>query len=235
MEIAYPGRELELFAAAHNWKAYLRRAIAPFLNGDVCEVGAGLGETARVLRPGSRSVSWTCLEPDPNMAETLRGLAARGELGPDTSVHCGTLADLPHGQTFDCVAYVDVLEHIEDDRLELQAAAGRLRAKGQLVVLGPAFPFLFSEFDREVGHFRRYTKTMLRRIAPPKLTETQAKYMDSVGFLASCANRLVLRQDLPSPAQIKVWDRLLVPPSRILDGLAGPFFGRSVLMVWTKS
>ena len=38
----YAGQELETFALAANWKAYVRAKLAPFIVGDVAEVGAGL-------------------------------------------------------------------------------------------------------------------------------------------------------------------------------------------------
>jgi hypothetical protein len=41
--------------------------------------------------------------------------------------------------------------------------------------------------------------------------------LDCAGFLASLANKILLSAALPSEKQIAVWDKLLVPISRILD------------------
>ena len=46
---AYVGTELELFQDAVRWKAYVRRTLAPYVRGDVLEVGAGIGGTTRSL------------------------------------------------------------------------------------------------------------------------------------------------------------------------------------------
>ena len=63
-DFTYVGTELDLFARATNWKAYLRRQITPYLGQEVLEIGAGLGGTtlhlcsgrARSLAlPGTRS------------------------------------------------------------------------------------------------------------------------------------------------------------------------------------
>ncbi len=234
MDIDYAGQELEAFARATNWKAYLRAAIGPYLTGDVAEVGAGLGETARALRPGSAAKTWTAIEPDPAMAAVVAAKAATGELGDRVIPSSGTLADLPDEPAFDCVVYVDVLEHIEHDRAELELACRRLRSGGRIVVLSPAYPWLYSPFDRAIGHYRRYTKAMLRAIAPPGMAEHRARYLDSAGFVASAANRLILRQSMPSGGQVGIWDGLMVPVSRLVDPLLGYLFGRSVLIVWTK-
>jgi SAM-dependent methyltransferase len=233
-EIPYQGRELESFALARNWKAYVRGALQPYLSGSVIEVGAGIGETARALRPGAEAESWLCVEPDPGMAARLAGLAARGELGPGVTAHAGTLVDLAPDIRADCILYVDVLEHIEDDAGELVRAAARLRPGGRIVVLSPAFPFLYSPFDAGIGHFRRYTKRMLRAIAPAGLDERGAFYLDSMGALASAANKVLLRQSMPTKRQVLTWDRLIVPVSRVLDPVFAKLAGRSVVVVWQR-
>lgn len=234
MERAYEGRELESFAHARRWKAYVARMLGPYLQGAVLEAGAGLGETTRALRPASAAVSWTCLEPDALMARTISDAARAGALGADVGSVCGTIVDLPGEPAYDTVLYVDVLEHIADDHAELAEAARRLRPCGRIVVLSPAWPFLYSEFDKAIGHHRRYTKRMLRALTPDGTMIETAFYLDAVGMLASAANKLLLRQRLPTLRQVLLWDRAMVPLSRLLDPLTGRSFGRSVVTVWRK-
>lgn len=231
----YAGQELESFALAINWKSYVLKALAPHVSGEVLEVGAGLGETTRALRPRLPAKGWTCLEPDPAMAARVAAVAGNGDLGENVSALCGTLATAPAGRSFDTIVYVDVLEHIEDDRGELTRAAALLRPGGRIVVLSPAFPFLYSEFDKAIGHFRRYTRPMLRAVAPAGLEERVCHYLDGVGLLASAANRFFLRQSLPTQGQVVTWDRLMVPLSRLFDPLVGRSFGRSVVIVWERA
>jgi hypothetical protein len=56
--------------------------------------------------------------------------------------------------------------------------------------------------------------------------------LDCAGFFASLANRLLLSKALPSPRQIAVWDRFLVPLSRRFDVLLGHRFGKTVVAIW---
>lgn len=230
----YAGQELETFALAANWKAYVRARLAPYIVGDVAEVGAGLGETTKALIASPSARSWTCIEPDTVMAGTIRTASHAGAYGRAVEVHASTLADLPPGMDFDTVIYVDVLEHIEDDRGELAAALARLRPGGRIVVLSPAYQFLYSEFDRAIGHFRRYKAKQLRAITPPGARVKASFYLDSVGMIASAANKLLLRQSMPGRGQVLTWDRLMVPLSRLIDPLVGRSFGRSVVVVWTQ-
>lgn len=228
----YCGGELELFARAHRWKAYLRARIAPWLGGRVLEVGAGLGATTAVLASLPHA-AWSCLEPDRTMAETLRRRTACGELPPLT-VAGGTIADLAAGERFDTILYIDVLEHIAGDREELARAAGHLAPGGHLVVLSPAHQALYSAFDRAVGHVHRYDRASLRAAAPAGLELRRLDYLDAVGLLASLANRWLLRKDLPAAADIALWDGVMVPLSRLLDPLLGHRLGKSILGVWRR-
>ena len=136
---------------------------------------------------------------------------------------------------FDTILYMDVLEHIADDRAELARAADQLRHGGHLIVLAPAHQWLFTPFDEAIGHYRRYTKSTLRAAAPDGLTLARLVYLDSIGMLASLGNRLVLKSSMPSPGQIALWDRLMVPLSRVADPFLGYSLGKSVLAVWKKS
>ena len=230
---SYVGSELELFADAVNWKRYFRSAFADRLVGDVLEVGAGIGETARHLIDG-RQRSWLCLEPDARLASRLRAWAASGSVRPKPDVQIGTTQDIDPGSKFDAILYIDVLEHIEDDRAEMARAASLLAPRGTLIVLSPAFQQLFSEFDRSVGHYRRYTRASLAAVMPPSLRKVRLQYFDTVGFMASLANRTLLRQALPTKQQIALWDRIMVPTSRILDPLLAHSFGRSVIALYER-
>ena len=145
----------------------------------------------------------------------------------------GTTADIPDEERFDCALYIDVLEHIADDRAELRRVSARLRPGGRLIVLAPAHQFLFSAFDEAVGHCRRYSRKALLTVAPPELVVERAFYLDSVGALASAANRLVLRKSMPTVRQLKFWDSMLVPASRLIDPVFAYRMGKSVVAIWT--
>jgi SAM-dependent methyltransferase len=227
----YAGLELELFARAHRWKAYLADLLRPHLTGDVLEVGAGLGATTAALCDG-RQRRWVCLEPDPDMAKGLERAIGEGRLPGCCRVVAGTLTDLLAADRFDAIAYVDVLEHIRDDAAELARAAGHLVPGGRLVVVAPAHSWLYSPFDAAIGHHRRYTTGSLSGVVPAGLTRVTVRYLDAVGLLASAANRVLLRQRLPDRRQLALWDGWMVPLSRAVDPLLGFRVGKSILGVW---
>jgi SAM-dependent methyltransferase len=230
LEFSYPGGELPLFAQARNWKFYIKFEVGEYLIGDVLEIGAGIGGTTIALNDGSAR-QWLCLEPDSNQAKHLQLFLARNS-GLPPAVIVGSLAALAPKPMFDCILYIDVLEHIDDDRLQIQTAAQLVRPGGHIVVVSPAHQWLFSEFDKTIGHLRRYDKQSLRKLMPSGWKEIKLKYLDSLGVFVSLANVIALRQSLPTLSQIELWDRICVPLSRAVDRVSLGTFGKSVLAVW---
>lgn len=230
-ELAYAGSELQLFAAAKRWKRYWSSRVAPFVHGDVLDVGAGIGSTISILAPQVDGASWTALEPDTQLFRELQNAREAGRLPRDTRLLQGILADLPANERFHCILYIDVLEHIEDDAGELRRAREHLLPGGHLIVVAPAHNALYTPFDQAIGHFRRYDRRGLARLLPEGLERIELRYLDSVGLLASAANRLLLRTAHPTPAQIATWDTLMVPLSRLVDPITVGLLGKTVLMV----
>ena len=230
---SYPGHELDLASHAYRWKSYFASLLRPHLGPSVLEVGAGLGGTTQVLARGHVG-RWLCLEPDARLASHISEAIVSGTLPASCRVETGTLSALAEDERFDSILYIDVLEHIENDFAEAEHAARHLNPGGKLIVLAPAYPWLYGVFDESIGHFRRYTKRTLLRVAPASLQVTTCFYLDSFGLLASAGNRFILHASLPTRAQIGLWDRVMVPLSQVVDPLLGYSFGRSVIGIWQK-
>ncbi len=226
----YIGDELSLFADAVNWKNYWSNTLEPLVGDKVLEVGAGIGSNTALLR--RRNQQWTALEPDQTQANQIRNSQPDDE---NLKVICGFLSDISAEQQYDTLVYIDVLEHIEDDLGEVNAAMSYLKSGGRLIVLSPAHQRFFSPFDKAVGHFRRYNKAMLKRLTPNNASIEKLFYMDSVGCLASYANAVLLEASMPTKKQIWLWDKFMVPVSKVLDMLFNYSVGKTVVAVWTKT
>jgi len=228
----YPGAELDLFARARHWKRYWVSSL-PILRGEILEVGAGIAaNTSLLINPEVRS--WYCLEPDSGLLDRLRERIAADPALARCHAVGGTVAGLDPARRFDAIIYIDVLEHIEHDAQEMRDAAARLAPGGVLIVLAPAHQWLFTDFDRSIGHCRRYSKASLARVSPPGTALRRLFYLDSVGMLASAANRMFLKQSMPTAGQIRFWDRVLVPCSRLVDPLTFHTIGKSVVGIWAR-
>ena len=233
---SYIGGELELFENAVHWKRYWGSCISPYLEGDVLEVGAGLGGSTRELLGRSKVRSWDCLEPDPQLSKQIRERVADCAQVEKITVMTSYLDEIMQSkvESYDAVLYLDVIEHIEQDDEELMRARSVLKPGGFLIILVPAHKLLFSEFDQSIGHFRRYNRKRLSQALPLGMEIKKFRYLDCVGLAASLANKLLLKQSLPAKAQIEFWDRWMVRTSRILDPVCGFHLGKSLLCICEK-
>ena len=229
----YVGKELELFKHALNWKKYYARFFREFLKGDVLEVGAGIGETTALLCRDNQS-SWVCLEPDEELVKEIILKKETGYLPSFIEVVTGTLAEMATQRSFDTIIYIDVIEHIENDLQELQRAVGFLKPNGHIIILVPAHQYLYSAFDKAIGHFRRYDKKMLKSVIPGDLKQIDLRYLDSVGLFASLANKWFLKQEYPGLKQIKFWDNYIIPVSTFTDRILFYSVGKTLTGIWQK-
>ena len=233
-EFSYIGSELEIFAQAKQWKSYYKSIISPFIGEQVLEVGAGIGATTAILCDGG-SKKWVCLEPDPQLKSVMDQSIQDGNLPVICNTCLGTIQSMEKEEKFDTILYIDVIEHIENDGLELDCAAKHLNPNGVLIVLSPAHEWLFTPFDQAIGHYRRYSKKTLSAITPENCRLEKMLYLDSAGILLSTANRLLLRQNMPTSKQIKFWDQRIVPISKILDPMLNFSLGKSIVGIWRRS
>jgi len=228
---AYIGNELDLFAEAMRWKRYWASQIREYLGTRIAEIGAGIGANVALL--GQPGQEWTCVEPDATLAARIEGRVRAGEFTFPCHITTGTCADVELAE-YDSILYIDVLEHIVDDKAEVSTAAQRLRHGGHLITLSPAHPFLYSPFDAAIGHHRRYTRAKILALTPPTLRPVRVRYLDAIGMMASLANRLLLKASQPRPSEIHLWDRFMVPLSRLVDPISGYRLGKSLLCIWCR-
>lgn len=230
--IDYIGQELDLFRHARNWKRYFAKQFKPYVRGRVLEAGAGMGVNAPYL--WNEAVSeWTFLEPDVRLLERVPEHVHLPALRQARRIN-GTTTSLNPSERFDTVLYLDVIEHIEDAAGELRRACDLLVPGGHLLILVPAFNQLYSPFDKAIGHYRRYDRSILRAELPAELIRVKTRYLDSLAFFLSLANKLLLTRSSPTLEQVLFWDRVIVPLSHLTDPLVCWSFGKSLISISRK-
>jgi len=175
----------------------------------VLDFGAGIG-TLSIQFERATGMKPIAFEIDEKQAEIIR------QRGYETFTHW---EDVPNN--LDCIFASNVLEHIREDRAIVTDLRNRLRPGGCLFLLVPAFTFLWTEMDDQVGHFRRYSRsslcTVLRECG---MRIVEAKYCDSLGFFAIAFLKLSgSRRSAETTNSLRFYDRRVLPFSRVLDHL----------------
>jgi SAM-dependent methyltransferase len=223
-QLSYTGVDvLETLDRATNYNSLLLDLILES-SGDCCRMldfGAGIGTFAKLLR--NRGVDVVCVEPDVVLAN---GLIRDGFLT------FNNLNEVPDG-SFDFIFTLNVLEHIEDDQTSFCRLATKLARGGRLLIYVPAFQCLWTSLDEKVKHYRRYRRAGLERLARSAgLTVRKTRYVDSLGFFAALGFKVFGNKNghLSVPA-VSLYDRCVVPLSRLLDLLVSRLFGKNVYLI----
>lgn len=154
--------DLEHLKEARGLTNWMFEQFEQDVRGRVLEVGSGIGTFSELLL--TRPVSEVLLmEPHGPCVEVLEA-----EFGGRENVRVlgDALPEAPslagESETVDFILCQNVLEHIEDDAAALGAMARLLKPGGRLLLLVPANPSLYGPLDSAYGHFRRYTKPLVR-------------------------------------------------------------------------
>ncbi|MDP9101690.1 MAG: class I SAM-dependent methyltransferase [Actinomycetota bacterium] len=221
---------LEDLAGAHRYRQWLVGLATPHLGDDPLEIGSGLGDHAADWA-ASGLARLTASEADVGRVAALR---ARFRGDPVVRVRALTAPVTESGAHSAVVAY-NVLEHIPDDQAALRAFAGLLRPGGALVLLVPAFPSAMSDFDRAVGHQRRYRRRDLAAALRAAGLEVRVlHHVNSLGLLAWYVVMVGLRRKPRMGLLLKVYDVAVVPWLRRLETWQTPPFGQSLFAVARK-
>ena len=229
----YPGDELASLAEMPNYNDWIFSHFRSHLGGRAVEFGAGLGTVSASLAPAVDALE--LVEPSPRLAQALNERFADAEkVTVSTSTFEASVAQMPAGGR-DAAIMVNVLEHIEDDAAALRDLFRILAPGGRLLLFVPALPALYSEFDRRVGHFRRYRLNPLRSaVASSGFEIVVGRYFDSVGALSWWLINKVARATTIDPRLASLYDRAFVPPLRFLEGIAAPPVGKNIVVVARK-
>lgn len=215
---------------AANYHRWIVDEFKPFLGRTAVEVGAGRGDLSGLLLQSGIEKLYA-YEPSPSLFETLQD-TLREE--PRAILRNDFFSPQSAPANMDSVIYINVLEHIEQDRLELKNINASLGRGGYLLVFVPALSWLFSKADREMGHFRRYSKNGLVDIVSGTGFEIEkVRYFDMAGIIPWYVNFVMLKNSFNSRS-VSVYDRIVVPPMRLVEQALTPPIGKNILLVARK-
>ncbi len=215
-----------------RYNRWLYEQIEAYLGRRLIEVGSGTGNITQFLCAEGREVVATDVVP--RYREILQE-----RFGQQPNFRVGKF-DLNQAapselaaEQFDTVVCLNVLEHIADDLFALEQMRAVLAGDGHLVLLVPAHPLLYGEFDRALGHFRRYRKSeLIGKLKGKGFKICQVKFFNFAAVLPWLINGRLLRRAYLPEGQVSLADRLV--PLLKLERLIGPPLGISLIAIAQK-
>lgn len=218
---------LESLTTAVRYHAWLTDLVRPYLGEHPLEIGSGLGDYAQDwVDAGTPKI--TVSDRDPVRFALLQ----RKFDGNDRVQVRDVDVFAPHQGDHSAMVAMNVLEHIEHDVEALRSASQLLRPGGAVVMFVPAFEFAMSDFDRKVGHYRRYTVASLRTAYEQAgLDVERIHYVNAPGLFAWFVGMRLFRMTPQDGPTVRLWDRAVVPVARAVERRVRPPFGQSVFAV----
>ena len=222
----YPGWELKYFDKAKNFRSYQYDLIKSHIKGNVAEIGPGNGVFVNSYIKNAKKVF--LFEPSKNFNKKLKKYES-------SKVSIVNKNFKERVNSLNAIIYLDVIEHIYDDLFEIKKAYKSLKKNGSLIINVPAFQHLYSQFDKDISHFRRYSKNdIIKLLIKANIKKYKVKYFDSVGYLLSMFSKILSKNYKKNlHIKIKLWDSL-IPISKIIDSLVFHLFGKSLLIIIKK-
>lgn len=230
----FPGEVLEDMGEMPNYNDWIVGHFRRHLGGKAAEIGAGLGTISELLRPHVESLD--LIEPTPALAQRLQAKFADDGGCSVAEKTLETWVSTSAGADYDAIVMVNVLEHIEDDHAAARGLFDALIPGGKLLIFVPALPFLFSELDRIYGHFRRYRRGQLRIcIESAGFRIDTLHYFDITGVIPWwLLNTLMGKTSFHQPS-LTVYDKLFVPPTKLIESVLPPPLGKNLILIASKS
>lgn len=132
------------------------RIIKPPTNAKILEIGCGTGHNFEMLGAFGAVDG---MEVD----DAAREFASERLGRPVGSARLPGLDGIADG-SYDLIALLDVLEHVEADQAALASIRTKLRPGGRILVTVPANRWMWSAHDTVHHHFRRYNAADLNRV-----------------------------------------------------------------------
>lgn len=131
----------------------------------------------------------------------------------------------------DTVILLNVLEHIKEDQNAIKKLMSVLKKNGYLIIQVPALNYLYSEYDRMVGHYKRYQKNDIKEICKNlNLNLVDLYYFNPIGALGWWYNYCFKKKTEKNSQekndtinQLKFYDKYIVPLINIFDNKYNPF------------
>lgn len=224
MNSSHGTQTLESMSQAVWYNQWTLKKFENYLKGEILEVGCGIGNFTKDLKKYGEV--WAIDINEIYIKQTAALVRDRVGIG-----------DIEKGEyffgdkKFDCIVCINVLEHIKNDRLALENMYKLLNTGGYLILLVPAFNFLYGEIDKSIGHFTRYErldlKNLLNKVGFKIIKVRIINFLGGIGWWISSK---LLSADKIDEGKIKIFN-FIAPFVLPLEDILEPPLGTSILVI----
>ena len=228
---------LEVIANADRFNRWMYDQFKDQLKGEILEIGSGIGNISKLVIEEGHSIILS--DNNEEYCEALKKKFA-GNKNVKQIVSIDLL--YPEFETkyfdlkekFDSIFLLNVIEHIKDDHTAAKNCRYLLKPDGHLILLAPAYSWLFSSFDKQLGHFRRYSLRSLKELLEKNnFNILSGSYFNFAGIGGWLVFGKILNQKMLSKGEMSAFNKI-VPVAKIIDKLFAKKMGLSIIVTGVK-
>lgn len=228
---------LTLISGADKFNRWMYETIKPHCSGNILEIGSGIGnisqffikEGAEILLSDIETNYFPQLQQKFGNHKNLKGIQLLDLSDKNLEKNYPEMIG-----AFDTIFALNVVEHIPDHEQAMKNALKMLKSGGKVVILVPAFQWLYNGFDKQLDHQRRYTQKSLRTLLEKNgFMVKHAQYFNLIGILGWFFSGNILRKKNIPTGQMKLYNEL-VPLWKVFDFFTQKMIGLSVIQVGVK-
>ena len=226
-------RDLEIMSRARNYTEWIFDKYENCIGKRVVEIGAGIGNFTGKFIDKELVIAVDNYKPCIDYIKNR--FADNNNIVPfEESIDSPSILNLSR-YIPDTIVCINVLEHVEDDIAALDNMFSILTEGGKLILLVPAFQFMYGTIDRLVGHYRRYSKRDIEtKLVTAGFYVKSISYMNCIAPFGWFLNNRILKKQEESLSQVIFYDRFVVPWLRKVEQIFIPPFGLSLVVVGEK-
>jgi 2-polyprenyl-3-methyl-5-hydroxy-6-metoxy-1,4-benzoquinol methylase len=225
---------LDAIAGADKFNEWMYKTIRPYCSGRILEIGSGIGNISRYFLNEKANITLSDIRPIYCDILSKEFPQAQAVITLDLTHPQFDSAYNQHLSAYDTVFALNVVEHIEDDNLALRNCHKLLRPGGRVVILVPAYSWLYNRFDKELEHFRRYNRRGLNlKISAAGFSVVHSQYFNLMGIPGWYVSGKLQKNKTIPKSQMSLYNKL-VPAFKLIDCLVINSIGLSVISVGIK-
>ena len=223
----------DMLDGAAEYYEWTTKKMSTHIHGEVVEIGCGSGGATPYIAKLPCVESLTAIDIDPVAIEKLRQKNIPNVIARQTDFY-----NL-EANSYDAIVCSNVIEHIEDDKEAVEKMQEILKPGGRLALLVPAHQWLYSAYDYDAGHYRRYSKASFQKIIESSdIQIDRIFYFNAIGAIGwLLINTTFCRKKSSAEGfrwSAKIFARWILPLTKILESKISPPIGLSVVCLATK-
>lgn len=222
--------KMQVMKNNNNW---VYSKLKPYLGENTLELGSGIGTFSLKLVKDTKALIVSDVDQSHlrRLKQKFKGNCRVEVKEVDAFAVDKCLAE----NSVDTIVTLNMLEHVEDDQSALNGMVKVLESNGRLLMIVPAHECLYGALDKEIFHFRRYSKKALKeKLEKAGFEIENMEYMNFLSVFGWWFNFVLLKKKTMPLSTIALADKVMPIVAAIEKFVKFPF-GLSLFVVARKS